>query len=201
MIFQSSHNWKVAESKFKACILIPKPVSLILLYWLMASVLFKCAAEDSKIQNCGMNTSVRNSVSSPVELYTVSSTCGALLCVFLKCCPAFTFKFQLKYNLKYIFSLKPSQRWLGRYRMNRSLLCAPRASHDLCYSCMWMFLSLLLDSKHHSVVDFRDKLGLEVWLCHLLSQWPWEAYLTPVRLSFLRQRSSSDKNIPLIQLV
>lgn len=128
---------------------------------------------------------------------TLSSTCSALLCVFLKRRPSFTFKFQLKYN----FSLKPSQRWPGHYRMNSSLPCAPRASHDLCYSCMWMFLSLLLDSRHHSVVDFGDKLGLDVWLCHLLSQWPWEAYLTPVRLSFLRQRSSSDKNIPLIQLV
>ena len=76
MIFQSSHNWKVAESKLKACILIAKPVSLILLYWLMAMVLFKYAAEDSKIQDCGMNTSVRNCF----------QPCGTVHCLFnLQC--------------------------------------------------------------------------------------------------------------------
>ena len=81
MIFQSSHNWKVAESILKACILIPKPVSLILLYWLMATLLFKYAAEDSKIQNCGMNTSVRNSVSSPVERYTLFNLQCPFVCL------------------------------------------------------------------------------------------------------------------------
>lgn len=181
MIFQSSHNWKVAESKFKVYIPIQSLwVSFYCTDWWPRY----CSSMQPKILKFKTVVWIQvwESVSSPVELYTVSSTCSALLCVFLKCCPAFTFKFQLKYS----FSLKPSQRWLGHYRMNSSLLCAPRASHDLCYSCMWMLLSLLLDSRHRSVVDFRDKLGLEVWLCHLLSQWPWEASLTPVRLSFLR---------------
>lgn len=116
-------------------------------------------------------------------------------CVFLKCCPLFTFKFQLKYNLRYNFSLKPSQRWLGHYRMNRSLLCAPRQVMICVTAACGCFCPLLLDSRHHTVEDFGDKLGLEVWLCHLLSM-TLRSLLNPCKAQLSQTGSSSDKNIP-----
>lgn len=130
--------------------------------------LFRYAAKYSKIQNYGMNTNVRNTVPSSGTI----SWFFILQCTFMYP-PEMFFPIYLQGLTQMPASVKPSQ-GLPRDQQNKQIssLCCHGKPHILSHSIctvsdmycrsLCMFISFLLDYRHHSVVDFGDnKMGLE----------------------------------------